>query len=739
MKKKPFCGMMMLSAVLLLAGCTADVLPSSVAVPGTDDQVPVNFSVSDQLSLTRAATNIVTFDANEQLKVYVKPAGADGYTAYAYTTAAAGQSNVSLTAPTPPPYFPAGAGTTVEAYAYYPASAVVGETFSVAANQTADADYKASDLMFAANRTITKGSAEGTNLAMSHLMAQLHLNITGQGVTVNRVLVNAKRNATFSVSAAGVPTVTTTGSASDIVAATAAGSAYVCIPQQQISTVTVKVETGSPDDDATTATFSFTSTSDFVAGSSYPINLTVSAAQLGTVTAITDWNGMQSVTYGPTGDFTIEPVSAVTYNGSAQTPSLTVKKDETTLTAGTDYDVEWHNNTNAGTAIAVVLGKGATYLGSVAVAKFTINKAAGSISYASATETKTYGNAAFTKTLTNTGDGTVTYQSGTTGVATVNATSGLVTIAGAGTTRITATVADGANYTYDTKTAYYDLTVNKASSSMSNGSGAVSFTASQGANSTASRTITCTNCSVSGVSVTSGSGFTATRSGNTITITRTSTAAFSGGVVTVTGTASNSNYNAPSNITIAVSATAYDPGVTLASATVGMLIASNGKAYTAANYSTTFGTAVAVVGYKNGSHGYAIALVNSVSQTWNQITNGGASKNTDCTLANDMRGSVPVAPTGTTWKILTKDNYSKLFQAMGSTVYHSPSYCPDSHVNGMITAYSSYGGTALLPSTSYYWTTSEYDDRCCWTFYTTGWDKYFTKNEQVNVRPVLVW
>jgi hypothetical protein len=62
----------------------------------------------------------------------------------------------------------------------------------------------------------------------------------------------------------------------------------------------------------------------------------------------------------------------VTYNGSAQTPSLTVKKDETTLTAGTDYVCDWFNNTDAGTAIVLVRGQG-TYDGSVAVAKFTIN------------------------------------------------------------------------------------------------------------------------------------------------------------------------------------------------------------------------------------------------------------------------------------------------------------------------------------------------------------------------------
>ena len=283
--------LMFFAAALLLAGCTADSQPEGTDVPETagGDRVPVNFSVSDQVSLTRAATNIVSFNNGEAIKVFVKPAGADSYTAYTYTTAAAGQSNVSLTAPTPPPYFPAGAGTTVEAYAYYPA--VTSSAFSVAANQTADASYKASDLMFASNRTITKGSAEGTNLAMSHLMAQLHLNITGQGVTVNRVLVSAKRSVTFAVSAAGVPSTTLTAdAASDIVAATAAGHAYVCIPPQQINTVTVKVETGAEGDAATTATFSFTSTSDFVAGSSYTVNLTVSAAQLNTTVTLSDWD-----------------------------------------------------------------------------------------------------------------------------------------------------------------------------------------------------------------------------------------------------------------------------------------------------------------------------------------------------------------------------------------------------------------------------------------------------------------
>ena len=461
------------AALLLLTACSGDPafegqVPPQPGAAVDNDLVPVMFTVSDKVDFTRAATSIVTFNNNEDIKVFVKPSGAGGYTGYTYKTSlndpeVPQQTDVSLTPPATPPYFPTGAGSTVEAYAYYPASAVSGATFSVAADQTSNAGYKASDLMFAANRTITKYVVdENTSLAMDHLMAQLHLNITGSGVTVSSVKVNAKRSVTFSVSDAGVPSTSLTGSASDIVAATAAGEAYVCIPVQPINTVQIKVVvSGSGDEADRTATFTFTSTSNFGAGKSYPINLTVSAAQLGSTTAITDWNVTSAVTYAPTGYLDIAAIANQTYNGSAKTPALTVKKGSTTLTANTDYVCNWYNNTNAGTAIVLVRGQG-TYDGSVAVAKFTINKAAGSVSYASATEAKTYGNTAFTKTLTKTGDGTVTYSCSPAGVATVNESTGAVTIIGAGSTTITATVADGANYTYAANTASYTLNVAKA-------------------------------------------------------------------------------------------------------------------------------------------------------------------------------------------------------------------------------------------------------------------------------------
>ncbi len=61
------------------------------------------------------------------------------------------------------------------------------------------------------------------------------------------------------------------------------------------------------------------------------------------------------------------------YTGSAIEPAVTVKDGETTLTLGTDYEVTYSDNTNAGTAKATITGKG-NYSGTVEKT-FAINKA----------------------------------------------------------------------------------------------------------------------------------------------------------------------------------------------------------------------------------------------------------------------------------------------------------------------------------------------------------------------------
>ena len=200
--------------------------------------------------------------------------------------------------------------------------------------------------------------------------------------------------------------------------------------------------------------------------------------------------------------------------------------------------------------------------------------------------------------------------------------------------------------------------------------------------------------------------------------------------VTVAESTTHEAYTA-SDKTVAVTVVS-DPGVALSASTVGMIVASNGKAYTTENYSSTYGPKVAVVGYNDGSTGYAIALKDASNQTWDEITNSGTNKDVDCVLDDDKRGNVPVAPTGTTWKVLNKANYEKVFIAMGSTLSDEDGTTYDATVNDKITAA---GGDAL---SNFYWSSSDYNDDG-WGFSDQWWSSSPDGFGSYKVRPVLVW
>lgn len=690
--KKTNCYILLLLMAAALTACSSDVdqgQQSPFTDLSPDGAVPVTFSVSDLRDITRAASSIVTFNANEKVKVFVKPSGASDYTQYDYKTAA-GQSNVSLTLEknyatndATPPYFPAGTGTTVQAYAYYPATAASAATFSVADNQTTDANYKASDLMYAEVRTITKGSSAGTNLQMNHLMAQLHLNVTGVGLTVNRVLVNAKRSVTFTPSDG---TATATGTASDIVAATAAGDAYVCIPVQPINTVTIKVETGSEGDAATTATFTFTSTSDFAAGKSYPINLTVNATSLGNTTAISDWNGQQSVTYAPTGDLTIDPISEVTYNGSAYTPDLVVKKGSTTLTkdAANGYTCQWFNNTDAGTAVVLVLGQG-TYAGSVAVGKFTINKADATYTAPSAKTGLTYtGSAQALASEGTSNDGTFTY------CATQNGTY---------TTTIPTGTNAGSSYA-----VYWKLT---GDSNHNDASG--SLTSISIAKATPSVTAPTAKSGL----VYSGSAQQLINAGSTTGGTlqySLDNSTWSPDATTITGTdaqsytvyykvVGNDNYNDVAQQSITASIVVFPIMTSATASDVGKVICSNGHIHTNVSDVTCGGTASGMLAYVGSStgnstyqHGLVIALsdANSTYANW-------STQNGKCNSYSTARPSA-----SSSWAMPSKAQWEQMIAAS--------SYANLRDMKGKQS--SSCGGTAM--QSRVYWSSAVYSGSRYW-------------------------
>ena len=166
-----------------------------------------------------------------------------------------------------------------------------------------------------------------------------------------------------------------------------------------------------------------------------------------------------------------------TYDGN--THGITVKApDGATVKYGTtadDYDLDANPAyTDAGTYTIyykVTMPGFTTVTGSATV---TIEKASGTISFATATPKEALHAAAadntFTQEVTKTGDGTVTYTiSDNTCGASIDASTGKVTFTQAGSVTITATVADGTNYTYATKTATYILSV----SDTTDGSGGV--------------------------------------------------------------------------------------------------------------------------------------------------------------------------------------------------------------------------------------------------------------------------
>lgn len=236
-----------------------------------------------------------------------------------------------------------------------------------------------------------------------------------------------------------------------------------------IATATVTVASGTytydgtehkPGVTVTLGTVTLDGNSDYTI--SYASNTDAGTAEV-TVT------GIDKYTSEHKGSFTIQPkaleddfiadIAALTYTGQEQKPEPTVTYNGMTLAKGTDFTYSYENNVDAGTATLTITAVADGNYSGTASKTFTITQTGGSIRFASATVSKTYGDVPFTNTLTIVGDGTVTYSSDNTKVAIVDADTGEVTIVGAGTATITALISNGANYSYAEKSASFTLTV----------------------------------------------------------------------------------------------------------------------------------------------------------------------------------------------------------------------------------------------------------------------------------------
>lgn len=141
-------------------------------------------------------------------------------------------------------------------------------------------------------------------------------------------------------------------------------------------------------------------------------------------------------------------ISDCTYNKTPQIPAVTVKIGEKILVKDTDYTVIYENNTNAGTAKAVITAKeGSDYTGKTEKT-FTIKKANAVISAKNITKTIGEKNFGFGASV-NSG-GALSYKSSNTKV--IKVVKGKGQILKTGTAKITITAAATTNYNAASKT-----------------------------------------------------------------------------------------------------------------------------------------------------------------------------------------------------------------------------------------------------------------------------------------------
>lgn len=295
--------MMMAAAAMVLAGC------SNEETDNWAGEIRLSSGLAVQ-QVTRAGNGIQSdqFADNEKIDVFIS----ENTTGTATTTYAqplvytAGRSG-TMTAPTGnQPYFPT-SGNGVNIYAYYPSNKVGTDitktdvSFSIAEDQSSDANYKASDLMCGkpAQNPVNRTSS-ATTLTFKHLLSKVTIELKqGTGTpTLTDAVVKLKTvypSTTLDVSAGTISG--TSGNTTDITVkaktTTELSNSAVVVPQ---TLATSFIEVTLADGGVLTSMDlkdnggnSITSVV-LTAGNEYKYEITVNLTSLDVTSTISPWN-----------------------------------------------------------------------------------------------------------------------------------------------------------------------------------------------------------------------------------------------------------------------------------------------------------------------------------------------------------------------------------------------------------------------------------------------------------------
>jgi hypothetical protein len=301
-------------AAVTLASCsTAD---DEVATNPSKTTDPVAVTLSNTLSkaTTRAATDLqgTQIVSGVQVGVCVFPTGtialgpASDYVGYwnsSFTSNGAGALSIAT-----PIYYPVN-GDQVDIYAYAPVNTeyqvekINALSFSVKPDQSADANYLASDLI-CADKITTASTTTTQNLAFTHSLAKITVSLQpdatptiteAQLKTAKIELLNTYLGSTFDLTTKTVAVTNGEGVATGTVIAktaeqnTISSSSAIIIPQTlAINTQFIKITIGT-----TEYVYSIPSTPEtgmtFAGGNDYKYTITVSATGIKVSSSITNW------------------------------------------------------------------------------------------------------------------------------------------------------------------------------------------------------------------------------------------------------------------------------------------------------------------------------------------------------------------------------------------------------------------------------------------------------------------